>query len=224
QLALGAGSARSGCWTLRQRPPCPPACELTPARHPGLRSPPGHGLVDPLRAPGAIVVRNSGQSSLTTTPPSWSQTTVSPGTNSTPPISTTLSTSPSPVLVLLRGFVPSALTPKSISASTAESRTAPFTTTPLQPLERPISAITSPISAVCSDPWPSITRTWPSPGSESTFFSRALSWKQVTVRIRPENATRPPRLRNWTSQLRTSGPSRSAKSAVDKVIVPPASP
>ena len=52
--------------------------------------------------------------------------------------------------------------------------------------------MTSPTSAVCSEPSPSITSTPPSPGSESTDLSSALSSKQRTVVIGPANCGRPP--------------------------------
>ena len=45
----------------------------------------------------------------------------------------------------------------------------------------------SPTRAVCSEPSPSITSTPPSPGSDSTDFSSALSWKHRTVVIGPAN-------------------------------------
>ena len=50
---------------------------------------------------------------------------------------------------------------------------------------RPSSAITSPTSAVCSEPPPSITRTPPVVGWESTDFSSALSWKHAHGADRP---------------------------------------
>ena len=43
----------------------------------------------------------------------------------------------------------------------------------------------SPTSALCSEPSPSITSTPPSPGSDSTDFSSALSWKAPHRRDRP---------------------------------------
>ena len=49
-----------------------------------------------------------------------------PGTNMTPPNSTATSRTPSPVLVLLRGLVPSALMPMSRVRSVDASRTAPL--------------------------------------------------------------------------------------------------
>ncbi len=60
---------------------------------------------------------------------------MSPGTNSTPPKLTVTSRSPAPVFSLFRGFVPSALMPNSMSPSAAASRTAPFTISPVHPLD-----------------------------------------------------------------------------------------
>src|SRR6516165_9682964 len=76
--------------------------------------------------------------------------------------------------------------------------------------------MTSPTSAVCSEPAPSITSTPPAPGPDSTDFSNALSWKQRTVLIGPANSERPPNWRNWRSQLRTSAPMLSTRSAVGR--------
>src|SRR5699024_4519893 len=42
----------------------------------------------------------------------------------------------------------------------------------------------------------------------------ALSWKHRTVATGPKNSVRPPRSRNWVSQLRTSSPISSTRSAV----------
>ena len=65
---------------------------------------------------------------------------------------------------LLRGLVPSALMPMSMSRSAAASRTAPCTISPAQPLDRASSAMRSPTSAVCSEAPPSITSTPPCAG------------------------------------------------------------
>ena len=78
--------------------------------------------------------------------------------------------------------------------------------------------MTSPTSAVCTEPSPSITSTPPSPGSDSTDFSSALSSKQRTVLIGPANSVRPPNWRNCRSQLRTSGPMSSTRSAVGRNV------
>ena len=48
----------------------------------------------------------------------------------------------------------------------------------------------SPTRAECSEPSPSITSTPPSPGSERTDFSSALSSKHLTVVIGPANSDR----------------------------------
>ena len=74
----------------------------------------------------------------------------------------------------------------------------------------------SPTSAQCSDPSPSITSTPPLPGSDSTDFSSALSSKHLTVVIGPANCDRPPNWRSCRSQLRTSGPISSTRSAVGR--------
>ena len=74
----------------------------------------------------------------------------------------------------------------------------------------------SPTSAECSEPSPSITSTPPLPGSDSTDFSSALSWKHRTVVIGPANCDLPPNWRNCRSQLRTSGPISSTRSAVGR--------
>ncbi len=154
----------------------------------------------------------------TTTMPSSSLYAMSPGTNSTPPKLTVTSRSPAPVLSLLRGLVPSALMPISMPLRAAASRTAPCTINPAQSLERANSAMRSPTSAVCNEAPPSITSTPPSPGVDSTDFSRALSAAQRTVLIGPANSVRAPNCRNWTSQLRTSEPMSSTRSAVGRNV------
>src|SRR5699024_11349123 len=85
---------------------------------------------------------------------------------------------------------------------------------PDQPLATPSPAIRSPTSAVCSEPWPSTTRTPPSPGVPRIDLSSALSWKHLTVVIGPEKFVFPPKEMTWVSQLRTSGPISSTRSAV----------
>ena len=87
---------------------------------------------------------------------------------------------------------------------------------PDPPLERPRSAITSPTNAVCNEPSPSMTSTPPLPGSDSTDLRRALSSKQRTVVIGPANCGRPPYWNICRSQLRTSGPMSSTRSAVGR--------
>ena len=58
----------------------------------------------------------------------------------------------------------------------------------------------------------------PSRGVDSTDFSSALSSTQRTVLTGPANCVRAPNWRNWTSQLRTSGPISSTRSAVGRNI------
>ena len=76
--------------------------------------------------------------------------------------------------------------------------------------------MTSPTSAACREPSPSITSTPPSPGSDSTDFSSALSSKHCTVVIGPANCDLRPYWVNCKSQLRTSGPISSTRSAVGR--------
>src|SRR5918995_1534650 len=111
--------------------------------------------------------------------------------------------------------------PRSRAPSASVSRTAPLTTSPAQPLPWASPAIRSPTSAVCSEPWPSTTSTAPPPGSDRTCLTRALSWKQATVRIGPWKRRRPPSCRSWRSQLCSASPCSSTRSAVRKSISPP---
>jgi serine/threonine protein phosphatase PrpC len=119
----------------------------------------------------------SGQGALgvTTTMPSASLKRMSPGENVTVPKVTGTSTSPAPVLPLLRGLVPSTLIPSGNSPRTTTSRTAPCSTRPAHPLRAPSPAMTSPTNAVRSDAPPSTTRTCPAPRSPSTPLTSALS-------------------------------------------------
>src|SRR5699024_10095163 len=151
--------------------------------------------------------------------PSESAYTYSPGLNSTPPKRSTTSFSPAPVFVDLRGLVPSALQPKSISPMALLSRIAALTITPAQPFFWPRPAMMSPTSAVCRDSWPSMTSTPPGFGSLRMDFSSALSWKQDTVVMRPQNSTLPPRSWNCVSQERDSAPMMSTKSAVGIKVI-----
>ena len=78
--------------------------------------------------------------------------------------------------------------PTAMVRSAAASRTTPCTMTPAQPFWAASPAMMSPTNAVCIDPPPSTTSTPPSPGVDRIDFSRALSWKQRTVVMRPAKA------------------------------------
>ena len=107
--------------------------------------------------------------------PSSSEYTVSPGLKVTEPRVIGTSRSPAPVLVDLRGLVPSAFTPISMPPMVLASRIAPFAMIPTQPFDRPSSAMMSPTSAVCSEASPSMTSTPPGFDSPRIDLSRALS-------------------------------------------------
>lgn len=84
---------------------------------------------------------------------------MSPGLKVMPPMVSGTSRSPAPVLVDLRGLVPSALASISIPPMVLASRMAPCAMMPTQPLDRPSSAMMSPTSAMYTDASPSMTRT-----------------------------------------------------------------
>src|SRR5690606_23670410 len=115
----------------------------------GAGSPPCLPATDPPRQGGSVargVAPRPAQASAwsASTTPSTSAASHCPGSITTPPNATGTSRSPCPSLSVLRGQVPNALIPSPSPASAAASRTAPCTSTPLQPPASACSASMSP--------------------------------------------------------------------------------
>ncbi len=124
------------------------------------------------------------------------------------------SISPSPCLLLGRGFDPSATTPRSRRPRAAESRTHPLITSPAHPLAAASPATLSPTRATRNEPPPSTTRTRPSPGSPTRCFTSTLSSKHRTVATLPSKIRAPPKLTSGISHTAARSPCSSRRSAV----------
>ncbi len=114
----------------------------------------------------------------------------------------------------LRGWVPSAFTPRGSVESTAASRTQPYITTPTHPLSSASWARLSPSMAQRGEPPASTTSTRPRPSVSRTARTCVLSSKQRMVAAGPEKAVTPPKSLNGISQTRAASPWESHISAV----------